>query len=86
MFGGTEVSACVGSGGISSVIDFAERFVSVFKGSRNEKSDIEITLEQGEIFKVKEYFKSSHASTIVKMPNGNFMSAFLQVLLRVMPM
>ena len=76
MFGGTEVSACVGSGGISSVIDFAERFVSVFKGSRNEKSDIEITLEQGEIFKAKEYFKSSHASTIVKMPNGNFMSAF----------
>ncbi len=63
-------------GAKSVIVDFLQRFISVFRGSQNEKSDIEITIEQGEVFEAKEYFKSSHASTIVKMPDGNLMSAF----------
>lgn len=75
VFGTAEASACIGVGG-GSAFDTLKRFVSVFTGSRNEKSDMEITIEQDEIFKAKKYFKSSHASTIVKMPDGNLMSAF----------
>ncbi len=76
MFGTMEASACIGNGGFNTVIDFVERFVSVFEGSRNNASDVEITIDQGEIFKARKYFSSSHASTVVKMPNGNLMSAF----------
>ena len=75
VFGTSEASACIGVGG-GSAFDTLKRFVSVFTGSRNEKSNMEITIEQDEIFKAKKYFKSSHASTIVKMPDGNLMSAF----------
>ncbi len=60
----------------ASVVDFLQRFISVFRGSKNEKADVDFTIEQGEIFEAKKYFKSSHASTIVKMPDGNLMSAF----------
>ena len=78
IFGGTEAFAC-GNGmtsTLSTISDLAKRLTSVFVGSQNEKADIEFTIEQGEIFKAREHFKSSHASTIVKMPNGNLMSAF----------
>ncbi len=75
-FGGMEVSACIGGNGMTSVFDFTSRFVSVFTGSKNEKSDVEVIIQQGEIFKAKKYFSDSHASTIVKMPDGNLMSAF----------
>lgn len=78
IFGGTEAFAC-GNGmtsTLSTISDLAKRLTSVFVGSQNEKADIEFTIEQGEIFKAREHFKSSHASTVVKMPNGNLMSAF----------
>ena len=35
---------------ISVVIDFLERFKSMFTGSTNEKSDIEFTCEKGQLF------------------------------------
>lgn len=77
LFGGTEVSACVGVGSaVNTLTDFAQRLVSVFAGSQNDKADVEFTIEQGEIFEAKKYFSDSHASTVVKMPNGNLMSAF----------
>ena len=79
IFGGTQVMACSPNrtiGGFSTIIDFMERFASVFTGNKNEDTEMDITIEQGEIFKANKYFKSSHASTIVKMPDGNFMSAF----------
>ncbi len=78
IFGGQQVSAC-GNGMVSTldtISDFTKRLASVFVGSQNEQADIDFTIEQGEIFKAREYFKSSHASTVVKMPNGNLMSAF----------
>ncbi len=79
IFGSTQVLACSTNktiGGFSTIIDFMNRFVSVFTGDKNEDADMDITIEQGEIFKANKYFKSSHASTIVKMPDGNLMSAF----------
>ena len=53
-----------------------KRFVSVFTGSQNAESDVEFTMEQDEIFKARKYFSDSHASTVVKLNNGNLMSAF----------
>lgn len=61
---------------IRVIADFFERFISVFEGSTNEKSDIVYTAETGRLFKKNEHFKSSHASTIVKMSDGRFMSAY----------
>ncbi|MBQ7295806.1 MAG: exo-alpha-sialidase [Clostridia bacterium] len=61
---------------ISVIADFFERFISVFKGSTNEKSDIQYTAETGQLFENKKHFKSSHASTIVKMNDGRLMSAY----------
>ena len=61
---------------ISVITDFFERFLSVFKGSTNEKSDIEFTIEAGQLFEKKKHFKSSHASTVVKMDDGRLMSAY----------
>ncbi len=58
------------------IADFFERFISVFEGSTNEKSDIVYTAETGPLFKKNEHFKSSHASTIVKMSDGRLMSAY----------
>ena len=78
IFGGTEVFAC-GNGMTSTlgtISDLAKRLTSVFVGSQNEKADVDFTIEQGEIFEAKKYFSDSHASTIVKMSNGNLMSAF----------
>lgn len=78
LFGGQQAFACSsdGTGGVNSVFDFMKRFASVFVGNKNEESDIDFSMEQGEIFKAKKYFRESHASTIVKMPDGNLMSAF----------
>lgn len=77
LFGGMHVSACGGiNNAVNTLTDFAERFVSLIVGSQNEKADIDFTMEQGEIFEQRKYFKEAHASTIVKMPDGNFMSAF----------
>lgn len=77
IFGTQQVSACTGiNSAVNTLTDFVERFVSVFTGSENEKADIDFTMEQGEIFKARKYFSDSHASTIVKMPDGNLMSAF----------
>lgn len=56
--------------------DYAERFMSLFVGSTNKKSDIEFTAERGEIFAAKKHFNSAHASTVVKMPDGNLLSAW----------
>ncbi len=61
---------------VLNVYDFAERFASVFCGSKNKQTEMNITIDQGEIFKAKEYFRESHASTIVKMNDGRFISAF----------
>lgn len=61
---------------IRVIADFFERFISVFEGSTNEKSDIVYTAETGRLFKKNEHFKSSHASTIVKMSDGRLMSAY----------
>lgn len=61
---------------ISVIADFMERFISVFKGSTNEKSDIQYTAETGQLFQKKKHFKSSHASTVVKMNDGRLMSAY----------
>ena len=61
---------------VSVVKDFVERFFSVFTASTNEKSDIEYTVEDGMIFAKNKYFKSSHASTVVKMDDGRLMSAY----------
>lgn len=58
------------------IADSWERFVSVFTGSTNEKSDIEYTVEVGELFEKNVHFKSSHASTVVKMNDGRLMSAY----------
>ena len=61
---------------VSVIADFMERFISVFKGSTNEKSDIQYTAETGQLFEKKKHFKSSHASTVVKMDDGRLMSAY----------
>ncbi len=61
---------------VKVVVDFMERFISVFKGSTNEKSDIEYTAETGKLFESGKFFASSHASTIVKMSDGRLMSAY----------
>ncbi len=61
---------------ISVITDFFERFFSMFTGSTNEKSDIEFTIEEGQLFEKKKHFKSSHASTVVKMNDGRLMSAY----------
>lgn len=58
------------------VSDFAERFFSVFVGSKNPKAAINFDMEQGEIFGAKKYFSDSHASTIAKMTDGNMISAW----------
>lgn len=79
----TQALACNEDGGnmnqpvfISVITDFLERFFSVFIGSTNEKSDIEYTVERGQLFEKKKHFKSSHASTVVKMNDGRLMSAY----------
>ncbi len=56
--------------------ELGERIRSIFTGSSNKKSDIEFTCEKEEIFEAGEYFKSCHASTLVKMSNGNILSAW----------
>lgn len=61
---------------ISVITDFFERFFSVFTGSKNEKSDIDFTVEEGQLFQKKKHFRSSHASTVVKMSDGRLMSAY----------
>lgn len=79
VFGSIPVAACSMDETVramATVVDFMERLSSVFTGSKNDSSDVDITIEQGEIFKANKYFKESHASTIVKMPDGNLMSAF----------
>ena len=75
---GTDAYAC-GNGmtsTLSTISDLTKRLNSVFVGSQNEKADVDFTIDQGEIFEARKYFSDSHASTIVKMPNGNLMSAF----------
>ncbi len=79
----TQALACKEDGGnmsqsvfISVIADFMQRFISVFKGSTNEQSDLAYTAETGQLFKKNEHFKSSHASTIVKMSDGRLMSAY----------
>ena len=64
------------SGFTDVIADSWERFISVFRGSTNEKSDIEYSLEAGSLFEKKVHFKSSHASTVVKMNDGRLMSAY----------
>lgn len=82
LIGGPQVFACSTETTVSVptvlsfFVDIAERLISVFVGSTNEKADIDFTIEHGEIFKAKKYFSDSHASTIVKMPDGNLISAF----------
>jgi len=61
---------------ISVITDFFERFFSMFTGSTNEKSNIDFTIEEGQLFEKNEHFKSSHASTVVKMNDGRLMSAY----------
>lgn len=61
---------------ISVITDFMERFMSIFCGGENEKSDIEYTAETGTLFEKKKHFRSSHASTVVKMNDGRLMSAY----------
>lgn len=61
---------------ISIFTDFAERIISIFKGSPNELSDVEVTAEIGAIFTENENYESSHASTLAKMSNGNIISAW----------
>lgn len=56
--------------------DLAERLASVFIGSTNPKSEIEFICDSDAIFEARKHFVSSHASTIVKMPNGNILSAW----------
>ncbi len=54
LFGTTQASACGGiKTAVNTLTDFTERFVSVFTGSQNEKSDVDFTIEQGKIFKAK---------------------------------
>ena len=79
IFGSVQAVACSTEEAVrvmATVSDFMERLVSVFTGSKNDSSEVEISIEQGEIFKSNKYFKESHASTVVKMPDGNLMSAF----------
>lgn len=61
---------------ISVITDFVERFFSVFTGSKNEKSDIDFTIEAGQMFEKKKHFRSSHASTVAKMDDGRLISAY----------
>ncbi len=61
---------------VSVLADFMERFISVFQGSTNEKSDIQYTAETGRLFEKNKHFRSSHASTVVKMDDGRLMSAY----------
>lgn len=61
---------------IDIIEDFREKLLSIFGVSTNGTSDIEIEVERGEIFKAREHFNSAHASTLVKMSNGNILSAW----------
>lgn len=56
--------------------DFFERLMSLFGVSSNESTNIDFIYEQGDIFEARKYFASSHASTIVKMDNGEIVSAW----------
>lgn len=56
--------------------DIREMLLSFFGVSINDASDVDISAKRGEIFKAGEHFKSAHASTLVKMSNGNILSAW----------
>lgn len=60
----------------AKLADYFRNLFSIFSVEENEKSSVEFTMEQGEIFAKKEFFKSSHASTVLRLSNGNLISAW----------
>lgn len=61
---------------VEKIMEYFNNLLAIFGISSEEKSDVEFTMEQGEIFGKREFFNSSHASTVVKLANGNIISAW----------
>lgn len=58
------------------ITDYFRAIMNLLGASAEEESSVEFTMEQGEIFGKREFFNSSHASTVVKLANGNLISAW----------
>ena len=61
---------------VSFFEDFREKLFSLLGITSNETEGMDIKIDRGEIFEAKEYFNSAHASTLVKMSNGDILSAW----------
>ena len=61
---------------VERVADYFRSLFAFFSAEQELESSVDFTLEQGEIFEKKEFFKSSHASTVVRLANGNLISAW----------
>ncbi len=72
----TETQPAVSFSFLNIIVDITERVSSVFSGSKNNACNLEYTFEKNEIFESGKYFDSAHASTLVKMSNGDIISAW----------
>ena len=61
---------------IEKLAEYFRGFMAIFSSEQEETSSVEFTMEQGEIFGKKEFFNSSHASTVLRLANGTVISAW----------
>lgn len=61
---------------IEKLAEYFKSFMAIFSSEQEETSSVEFTMEQGEIFGKKEFFNSSHASTVLRLANGTLISAW----------
>lgn len=61
---------------IEKITDYFRTLLSIFNTNQETDSSVDFTMEQGEIFGKREFFRSSHASTVVRLANGNLISAW----------
>lgn len=60
----------------NSVLEYFRSISLIFGSKPEEECSVEFTMEKEEIFGKKEFFKSSHASTLVLLDDGSIISAW----------
>lgn len=61
---------------LSSFVQQIRRCFTIIFGSYNEKADIEVKVKKEAVFTPFRFFQSAHASTVIKLDNGELVSAW----------
>ncbi len=61
---------------MAKIADYFRNIFSFFGAEQGIESSVDFTMEQGEIFEKREFFRSSHASTVLRLADGTLISAW----------